>query len=185
MKKAPMKQNSLKPGAVCLWIRATPMYSAGWSAVQRRRGRLSTASLFMMRRRAFTLIELLVVIAILATLIAILLPSLAAARESGRNTKCMSNLRSIGTSLTLYAADHKETFPYWSGWHIWGRAGTPQDGTSGDDVGPGWTEQLIPYSSTKDVYSDPSRPKAEAPFCYFLQARYTSAIYNRNLPLSA
>ncbi|MBS0190631.1 MAG: type II secretion system protein [Phycisphaerales bacterium] len=133
----------------------------------------------MMRRRAFTLIELLVVIAILATLIAILLPSLAAARESGRNTKCMSNLRSIGTSLTLYAADHKETFPYWSGWHIWGRAGTPQDGTSGDDVGPGWTEQLIPYSSTKDVYSDPSRPKAEAPFCYFLQARYTSAIYNR------
>ncbi len=132
-----------------------------------------------MRTRAFTLIELLIVIAIIATLIGILLPALAGARENARTTKCASNLRTIGTSLTLYADANKGTFPYWSAWHIWGRAGTPEDGKNGDDIGPGWTEQLAPYIASPDAYTDPARPKDLAPFCYFLQARYTSAIYNR------
>ncbi|MBX3387830.1 MAG: DUF1559 domain-containing protein [Phycisphaeraceae bacterium] len=130
-------------------------------------------------RRAFTLIELLIVIAIIATLIGILLPALAGARESARTTKCMANLKSIGTSLTLYADNNRGTFPYWSAWHYWGVAGTPDDGKNGDDPGPGWTEQLLPFSGNNDVYSDPARPKDLAPFCYFLQARYTSALYNK------
>ncbi|MFO0859903.1 MAG: DUF1559 domain-containing protein [Phycisphaerales bacterium] len=130
-------------------------------------------------RRAFTLIELLIVIAVIATLIGILLPALGAARESARATKCMSNLRTIGSSLTLYADANKGTFPFWSGWHVWGAYGTANDGKNGDDQGPGWTEQLKPFVDTLEVYSDPSRPRDLAPFCYFLQARYTSAIYNR------
>lgn len=128
---------------------------------------------------AFTLIELLVVIAVIATLIGILLPALGAARESARTTKCMANIRSIGASLSLYADSNKGNFPHWSSWHIWDYYGTPADGTNGDDRGPGWTEMLKPYITSVEMFADPARPKDVAPFAYFLQSRYTSAIHNR------
>ncbi len=58
--------------------------------------------------RAFTLIELLVVISIVALLIAILLPSLAAARMRAQAITCASNLRSVGMADLLYAQDHDD-----------------------------------------------------------------------------
>lgn len=58
-------------------------------------------------RRAFSLIELLVVIAIIVLLIGILLPSLASAREAGRTTVCLSNMKQIGVGLVSYAGDYK------------------------------------------------------------------------------
>jgi prepilin-type N-terminal cleavage/methylation domain-containing protein len=54
------------------------------------------------RRRGLTLIEVLAVVAILALLVAILLPSLAAARQKARRLACASNLRAVGRALNLY-----------------------------------------------------------------------------------
>jgi len=58
------------------------------------------------RRHAFTLIELLVVIALIAALIGILFPALDQARETGRRTKCLSNLRTIATASLGYINDN-------------------------------------------------------------------------------
>ena len=63
-----------------------------------------------MRRHAFTLIELLVVVAIIAMLIAVLLPSLAAAREATRRTVCGINQRTIHQIMTLYASDNSGAY---------------------------------------------------------------------------
>src|ERR1043166_6379180 len=56
-------------------------------------------------RLGFTLIELLVVIAIIAVLTAILFPVFAQARESARQTMCMSNMRQLGLAMRMYITD--------------------------------------------------------------------------------
>lgn len=57
---------------------------------------------------AFTLIELLVVVAIIATLIAILLPSLSAAREQARVSMDLSNQRQVAMGSTNYVGDNSK-----------------------------------------------------------------------------
>ena len=64
------------------------------------------------RTQAFTLIELLVVIAIIGILAALLLPAMASAREKGRRTVCLSNVRQIGLGIQMYAQDNDGRIPY-------------------------------------------------------------------------
>jgi prepilin-type N-terminal cleavage/methylation domain-containing protein/prepilin-type processing-associated H-X9-DG protein len=63
------------------------------------------------RRSGFTLIELLVVVSIIALLIAILLPSLARAKNNAKKTACASNLHQIGIALNTYAAEYDNNVP--------------------------------------------------------------------------
>ncbi len=61
--------------------------------------------------RAFTLIELLVVIAIIGILAALLLPALSRAKERGRQTACLNNIRQLQTAWTMHTDDHNNTMP--------------------------------------------------------------------------
>ena len=64
-----------------------------------------------MDRKRFTLIELLVVIAIIAILAAMLLPALQQARERAQSSKCVSNLKQMGTVGLMYLGDNRDFWP--------------------------------------------------------------------------
>jgi prepilin-type N-terminal cleavage/methylation domain-containing protein len=72
-------------------------------------------------RTLFTLIELLVVIAIIAILAAMLLPALSQAREKGRRSLCLNNIKQLYLGLVSYADDFDG-----------GMASTPNWTTSGN-----------------------------------------------------
>lgn len=59
----------------------------------------------------FTLIELLVVISIIAILLAIVLPVMANARQSLRNTMCLSNQRQLMVAWTVSMDENKGVIP--------------------------------------------------------------------------
>ena len=63
------------------------------------------------QRLAFTLIELLVVIAIIALLMAILIPSLAIAKEHARRVVCSKNVNQFITGLLMYSGDNDYKLP--------------------------------------------------------------------------
>ena len=82
-------------------------------------------------RRAFTLIEILVVIAIIGILSAILFPVLSRAREGGRKTACLSNMKQLGLAFQQYTQDSRGKYPLAGDYFHWGQgkgswvAGTP------------------------------------------------------------
>ncbi len=97
-----------------------------------------------MRNKAFTLIELLVVIAIIALLVSILLPSLSRAKELARGTVCLSNMRSTGLAIQMYATENGEHYP-------------PSSCALHENPAESWwINALQPYSGTRLLYRCPS-----------------------------
>lgn len=54
----------------------------------------------------FTLVEMLTVIAVMVILAGLILGSLRGARERGRKTQCMNNMRNLALAVQMYRDDH-------------------------------------------------------------------------------
>jgi prepilin-type N-terminal cleavage/methylation domain-containing protein/prepilin-type processing-associated H-X9-DG protein len=65
----------------------------------------------MKMKRGFTLIELLVVIAVIAILMAILMPALNRAQESGKRANCLANVKNLTLCWTMYTNDNNGRVP--------------------------------------------------------------------------
>ena len=91
--------------------------------------------------RGLSMVEVLVIVTIVGVLIALLLPAVQAARESGRRTQCKHNLKQLGQAMQNHASS-LERYPS-NGWgHGW--VGLPDRGTGKNQPG-GWIYNLLDY----------------------------------------
>ena len=107
--------------------------------------------------RAFTLIELLVVIAIIAILASMLLPALARAKDTAKQTGCLNNVRQIGLAYQGFLSDNGDHFPAYVTERT-APAGTPD---TADARAPySYRQQLVPYlGAGTNVFGCPNAPK--------------------------
>lgn len=103
------------------------------------------------KRRGFTLIELLVVISIIATLMSLILPAIQNAREAGRRTQCLNNIRNITVAALNFASSHKSQLPSLS---YYPNVDDDNDPSTAEVMieGRSWVVELLPYMDQQGTY---------------------------------
>ena len=89
-------------------------------------------------RSGFTLIELLVVISIIAVLMSLILPAVQSAREAGRRTQCLNNIRNVSLAIQNRATALNGQLPYV------------------DENGYNWPVTLLPFLDRADITNTPN-----------------------------
>lgn len=93
-------------------------------------------------RIAFTIIELLTVVSIIAVFIAILIPAVHAARESGRRVACLNNLHQVSLACLNFEAGNSQL-----------PTGLSGIGHGQKFVGMTWLTRILPHCEQSSVWS--------------------------------
>ena len=101
-------------------------------------------------RAGFTLIELLVVISIIATLMSLILPAIQNAREAGRRTQCLNNIRNVTVACMNFASSNPAG-------HLPSLSSYPQQPGSGGILpkfyeGKNWVFDILPFMDQQGTY---------------------------------
>lgn len=99
------------------------------------------------RMRGFTLVELLVVITIIGILIGMVVPAVNVARETARNTNCVSNMRNLGVALRTFEQANKR-YPPSCRFDIASRVSSTVKVESWS-----WLTELLPNIDMVDMYN--------------------------------
>lgn len=124
-------------------------------------------------RKGFTLVELLVVITIISMLMALLMPAVQSARESGRRAVCLNNQKNLALALLNYESARRNYPGFVEYLGAWGRdtstppkeipVGPNSSGVVGEVTGNDysadlqlndvtWTVAILPYLDRNDLW---------------------------------
>jgi prepilin-type N-terminal cleavage/methylation domain-containing protein/prepilin-type processing-associated H-X9-DG protein len=115
------------------------------------------------KRSGFTLVELLVVISIIGMLMALLLPAVQNARETGRRAVCLNN---VGNNLgkALYNLEsQKGSYPGYLNYLAMNNGMPYKDQMTGQARGVSWVVPLLPYLERGDLLRIWKTPAGSSP----------------------
>ena len=97
--------------------------------------------------RGFTIVELLCIVLVILLLIALLMPALNKVKRVSTRVVCGSNLKGLGTAISVYANDYEDMYPQLPGEGPWSR----QLGFAYDMVRPDFAEGGAQHRSGRTI----------------------------------